>query len=169
MVPSRWSNASSRGDSSWTPRPSRWRQRPPKHQQLFISQQCASFQKTWLLISPTATTSHLILSTHLQKLTVVQLISTCSVFCGKCQMNPVQSRTLISPPQACDPATIVLLVLMHSTVSQNPQGAMYAANNEANDFITTAQPLNTVWRGNMTEKCHVWYHLCNNHIFAVSP
>jgi len=84
-------------------------------------------------------------------------------------MNPVQSRTLILPPQAWDPATTVLLVLMHSTVSQNSQGVMYAVNNEPNDLITIVQPLNMVCRGNMTEKCHVWFHLCNINIFAVSP
>jgi hypothetical protein len=53
-------------------------------------------------------------------------------------MNPVQSRTLILPPQAWDPATVVLLVL---TVSQNSQGAMYAVNKEADGLITTVQPL----------------------------
>jgi len=84
-------------------------------------------------------------------------------------MNPVQSRTLILPPQAWDPATVVLLVLLHSTVSQNSHGAMYAVKNEANGLITTVQPLNTVYRGNMTEKCHVWFHLCSIHISAVSP
>jgi hypothetical protein len=67
-------------------------------------------------------------------------------------MNPVQSRTLILPPQAWDPATIVLLVHMDSTLSQNSQGVMYAVSNEANDFSTTVQQLNIACRGNMTEK-----------------
>ena len=66
-------------------------------------------------------------------------------------MNPVQSRTLILPPQAWDPAIVVLLVLTHSTVCQNSQGAMYAVNNETDGLITTVQPLNTVCRGNITE------------------
>jgi hypothetical protein len=92
-----------------------------------------------------------------------------SVFCGNSQMNPVQSRTLILPPQAWDPATDVLLVLTHSTVSQSSQGAMCAVNKEADGLITTEQPLNTACRGNMTEKCHVWFNLCNIHIHAVSP
>lgn len=90
-------------------------------------------------------------------------------FLRKVPDESVQSRTLILPAQAWDPATVVLLVLKHSTVSQNSQGAMYAVNNEANDLITTVQPLNTVRRGNMTEKCRVWFHLCNIHISAVSP
>jgi hypothetical protein len=28
----------------------------------------------------------------------------------------------------------------------------------ANDLITTVQPLRTVYRGNMSEKCHVWFN-----------
>lgn len=129
-----------------------------------------------ILISTTATTSHLTLSTQHTSSSAANSCSASQYILfsvENSQMNPVQQTHcyLNSSKMGSSHCCVAGTCALHG--EPNSQSTKHAVSNEykveLNDLITTVRPLNMVYTGNVTEKCHVWFNLCSIHIFAVSP